>query len=205
MAANAQKLAEKLKAELDKEKAETNKLKTEVSRIEKLEEKLEERTNRQLRKTLVFKGIPLKNRQETWQETEEVLREHIAEIYDVNYEDTDGIIERCHRSAPNKNYKGKNPQPIFAAIYDWKECEKLVDNFRKNNIADRSSQIQCEYKYGPMTTRRRNMALVERKRLKESGELVSGYVAYPAKLMVKKRGEKEYKLHMDFSRSKVEW
>ena len=56
-----------------------------------------------------------------------------------------------------------------------------------------------------MTTRRRNMALAERKRLKEAGELVSGYVAFPAKLMVKKHGDKEYKLHTDFSRSKVEW
>ena len=211
IAANALKLAEKLEAELAKEKSANAVLKKTVEMVPKLEEKLEERTNRQLRKTLVFKGIPSKyansstpNKKETWQETEEIVRQHISEVTGMEYDDTDGFIERCHRSAPNPKYLGSSPQPIFAAIYDWKDCERLTEAFRKNNIQKRS-KVQCDYKYGPKTTRRRNMALNERKTLKSQGKIVSGYVAYPAKLMVKLQGEQDYKLHKDFSKAEIVW
>ena len=65
--------------------------------------------------------------------------------------------------------------------------------------------MYCEYKFGPLTTRRRSMALQERKGLKAEGKITSGYIAYPAKLMVKLRGEDQYKLHKDFSKAKVDW
>jgi len=49
------------------------------------------------------------------------------------------------------------------------------------------------------------MALEERRGLKAEGKITSGYIAYPAKLMVKLRGEDQYKLHKDFSKVKIDW
>ena len=42
--------------------------------------------------------------------------------------------------------------------------------------------------------------------MKESGEIASGYIAYPAKLMVKYPGEKreaKFTLHEDFSNTEI--
>ena len=113
-----------------------------TNRIAELEEKIEERTNRQLRKTLVFKGIPYEGgkKQETWEETEVVLRKHIAETCGMNYDETN-IIERCHRSAPNPHYKGDNPEFIFAAVYDWKDTTWLTEKYRKKGVADLTSKL----------------------------------------------------------------
>ena len=90
-------------------------------------------------------------------------------------------------------------------MYDWKDCEYLIKKFRENNIANKNSTIYCEYKFGPLTTRRRNLALAERKKLKAEGEILGGYVAYPARLMVKTTAKSNYFMIKDFSSAKVEF
>ena len=65
--------------------------------------------------------------------------------------------------------------------------------------------IYCEEKFGPKTTQRRNQAMIMRKQLKENGKIFNGYVAYPARLMVKTsnaRGDK-YILEQYFSNDEV--
>ena len=59
--------------------------------------------------------------------------------------------------------------------------------------------------YGPMTTERRRLAMQERKRLKESKDIISGYVDFPAKLMVKVAKDGKYKCHKDFSNIAVKF
>ena len=241
IADNAIKLAEKLEKELSrcqssikelaKENSELKKqLNTNTKNIKQIEERIEERTNRQLRKTLVFKGIEEKlpeppeptdaldpsadttNRsanstsaKETWAETEEILAQHIADICEIEVEEATKMIDRCHLSAPNPNYKGKNPRPIFAAFYCWKESQYVLDEFRKNNIANKDSKVSCENKYGPLTTRRRNLALAERKSLKDKGEIMNGYIAFPAKLMVRTTPRSKYFMIKDFTTTQIEF
>ena len=75
---------------------------------------------------------------------------------------------------------------------------------------ERDFNIAVDQKYGTLTTRRRQMAFKLRKELKESGIISSGYVDYPARLMVNIRGDvngdnkKIYKLHTNFSKSPIE-
>jgi hypothetical protein len=113
-------------------------------------------------------------------------------------DDAFGMVERAHRSAPNPHYKGTAPRPIFAAMSWWPDCETIIETFRKKNISDSSHTTSVDYKYGPMTTKRK------RKRLIDAGEIVSGYVAYPARLMVKTSKVKgtKYICHKDFSKEK---
>ena len=48
------------------------------------------------------------------------------------------------------------------------------------------------------------MAMVERKRLLEKGDIAKGYVAYPAKLFTAaNKRDSNYKLQKDFSRAEV--
>ena len=45
---------------------------------------------------------------------------------------------------------------------------------------------------------RRNAAMLERKKLKTTNKIQSGYLEYPAKLMVKSVGETKYKFFKEF-------
>ena len=68
-----------------------------------------------------------------------------------------------------------------------------------------SCRIYAEQKFGPKTTLRRNMALVMRKQLKNDNGILNGYVAYPARLMVKTSAIKgaKYVCKQDFSKEEV--
>ena len=55
---------------------------------------------------------------------------------------------------------------IYAAIYDWKDCEVMIEKFREHNMTNRDSPLRVEYKYGPLTTKRRSLALNKRRTLK---------------------------------------
>ena len=70
-----------------------------VSAIEsfrQLEEKLEDRTNRQLRQTIVVKGIPEKEN-EKWTDTRNLLAKHVSKYYKMDYKDAYALFERVHR------------------------------------------------------------------------------------------------------------
>jgi hypothetical protein len=67
-----------------------------------------------------------------------------------------------------------------------------------------SFKIYCNQKYGPLTTARRNMAMMERRKIISEGVAAKAYVAFPTKLMIaKNKKDKKYSLHKDFSNSKI--
>ena len=165
------------------------------SEIEELSERVEERTNRQLRQTLIFKGIPEGPNEKNWADTRTLLAKTIATSVNTHEEYAIAMLNRVHRGRPNPRKQGK--RDIYANLYHWDQCELLLQDFRKLNINGQSS-VRVEYKYGPRTTWRRNQALIRRKELKESGEIVSGYVAYPARLMVKRPGTGKNEKYVEF-------
>ena len=136
---NLKKQVDMNKSTIDSLKGETSTLKSKLMKLESnqmlLEEEIEERTNRQLRKTLVFRGIPEQTirrdsssdnagRKENWDDTEELLAQKIAEVCeDTSLSQAREMIERGHRGGPNPNYQGDKPRPIFAAFWDWKQPE----------------------------------------------------------------------------------
>ena len=110
------------------------------------------------------------------------------------------MFNRVHRGRPARD--NNSPRPIYAALFKWVDCEDLVECYKNLNIEKKSS-IRVSYLYGPRTTFRRNLALVERKRLKDSGIITSGYLEFPAKLFGKTPGGDDYKLIKDFSKQEV--
>ena len=188
----------KLKTELDDLKTNVS---TKDTTIKNLESKLEDSTNRHLRKTLVFKGVKeLDN--ESWQMTETLLAKTISKATDGEVDENEAadMLERAHCSKPNRQKKGR--RDIFVKLYDWKDSEYLKEKFANKNIKDRNFKTYCEQKYGPLTTARRNEAMKARKLLKSSGEIARGYIAFPAKLMVKLPSDSrdaKYRLHHDYS------
>ena len=111
------------------------------------------------------------------------------------------MINRAHRSAPNQ-FK-INRRNIYVNMHSWDDCEEIIKAFRHKNVEDKNFGIYVSYKYGPLTTKRRNLALIRRGELKKDGAIISGYVKYPAHLMVKFEPDGIYEQFEDFSKIDV--
>ena len=172
-----------------------------TEKLIQVEERLEERTNRQLRQTLVFKGIQ-EQKNESWEDTFEILAEKISKILDISTRSAQDMLNRVHRGKPSSNRNLNSPRPIYAALHKWRDCEELREAFRDENVKGNCT-IKVDFMFGPKTTLRRNLALLERKNLKASGTIVAGYLAYPARLMGKAPGTNNYILIEDFSDREV--
>ena len=68
-----------------------------LKRIKMLEERVEERTKRPLRKTFIFRDIKQLENERTWQDTENVLSKDIASLLSVEKKVSVEMIDRCHR------------------------------------------------------------------------------------------------------------
>ena len=157
-----------------------------------------------MRKTIVVKGIK-ENAHESWDDTRELVARTISDnIKTVSFDDAYDMLDRVHRSPPTKNPSKIGKRDIYAALNYWDDSQFLINNFRKLNRRKDNFNIYIDYKYGPLTTRRRNQALKRRRELLESGVIVQGYVSYPAKLFVKHdKNDDNYVLLENFSNEDV--
>ena len=168
-------------------------------KVGELEEEIEERTNRSLRSTLVFKNVPQKGK-ETWAATTNLAAQAIktASSRRISFDAAHSMLERCHRGKPPRKARGNSsPTPIYALIDDWRNAEWIREEFRKK---PKDFEVYCDQKYGTRTTWRRNKALLKRKELKRNGDISNGYVQYPAVLMVRKKVGDDYYEYEDFSK-----
>ena len=167
-------------------------------KIATLEARLEHQTNRNSRKSVIIRGVPEHEDEKSWDDCRKVVCEKLAEITNSDPETLSNAIERIHRGKPNRH---DGPRVVHALFYDWNDSEHLISAMRKNG---RNSRIYVEQRYGPDTTWRRNSALTLRKDLKAQGTITSGFIAYPAKLMVKYNvQDRKYTMHQDFSNAVV--
>ena len=182
-------------------------------KVKKLTEVCEERTNRQLRETLVFRNVPENGPEETYAQTKDLLANLISEHCNLSYDDVYQEIKRAHRESKRRdgeNHYRQGKRLIFVALHSWDLCRTIIETFRLKCVRNADFNIAAEQKYGPLTTRRRSLALKKRKELKENGEITGGYVDFPARLMVNingqvnTEGKKLYRLHTNFSNYELE-
>ena len=185
--------------------------------LDRLAEKVEDRTNRQLRETLVFKNVPEvgeNDDDDDYQYTKELVAKIVSDYCnEVSYDEAIRSIKRAHRERKRTDddepHYREGKRFIFVAFHSWDLCQTILKTFRLKNINDRHFTISVEQKYGPMTTQRRSLAFQERKKLIDEGTITSGFVAFPARLLVNYPGEmnarnrKVYKSHSNFSKHKV--
>ena len=84
-----------------------NQLVQQTKRTAKLEEDLEDRTNRALRKTLVFHNVP-EAKNESWEQTTDKLAGILqqASSNKLSANKAKDLVERCHRGKESDNKKG---------------------------------------------------------------------------------------------------
>ena len=171
-------------------------------KISTLQVRLEGQTCRNTRTTIIIRGIPASKEKEKWHETRKSVCTALSKAFKLNYKEVDQMIERIHRrpkspTDDNNNNDKRQETVIDAKFYDWNDSERILRLSRKYS---KTSKIFIDQRYGPDTTWRRNQALLVRKDLVANEEIVSGFVKYPAKLMVKRNAADEhYALFQDFS------
>ena len=177
-------------------------LETKSMQIATLQYRLEDQTNRGCRRTLIVKGVP-EQRKESWKETHQILVDKLVDICQLdNKEGFFNCIERVHRGKPPKPDSKKKYRDIHVLFKNWNDSQTVLRNFIKHG---RGHGIYVEQHYGPDTTARRNLAMQDRRKLLDQGDITNGYVQYPAKLVVKyKEEDEDFVLHKDFSRVDVQ-
>ena len=170
-------------------------------RIKTLEDDLDDQVNRGLRETLVFKNI--EGNDYKWEDTAKKLCKVIHE-YDptVSEETAYGNIERAHRinikSSPGKA-KPKN-KPIVAKFSSWKFVESIKSAFREKNRKSETKDglIYVDQMQSKKLADRTSSALMYRKEQKLEHPEWKMFISYPAKLLVKKSGDRSCQLLKEF-------
>ena len=172
--------------------------------FQQLETKLEDRTNRQLRQTIVVKGLPEK-KNEKWADTRNALAKYVSKAYQMDIKHAYGLFERVHRGGGDGfDGKKKGKRDIYALCRHWDDSEELVwRSYNVNKGKSKKDRIFIEYKYGPITTLRRGEALKRRKEVLDEKLYRNAYVKFPAILMGRKDGEDTYSVVADFSEAPV--
>ena len=132
--------------------------------FKQLEIKVEDRTNRQLRQTIVVKGLPEKQN-ETWTDTRNALAKYVAKSYKMEFKTAYSMFERVHRGGGDGyDNKKKGRRDIYALCSHWDDSELLVwGSFAANKNKPKKDKVFIDYKYGPHTTLRHGEALKKRK------------------------------------------
>ena len=82
-------------------------------------------------------------------------------------------------------------------MVNWEFSEKLESAFIQENQNGRS-QVFVSQMYSKSLTLRRNLALKHRHEMKEEDPSIQGYIRYTATLVIKRPGEKKYKVEKEF-------
>ena len=180
-------------------KEQGHKISKQFETISKLESEIEELKNRSLRKTLMFKNIKYQQVSESsWSATKSVLIELISRILpETTKEEISNNIERAHRVHSKGTSSNGSPPYLVVKMVNWAFSENVKSAFIQENQNGRS-QVFVSQMYSKSLTLRQNQALKHRLEMKEEDPSIQGYIRYPATLMIKRPGEKKYKVEKDF-------
>ena len=157
-----------------------------------LKDDLDDQINRGMRNNLIIKGIAESSGDER-ENTREIVKETLAPLIpSYSVKDIDDVIDRAHRGGKRKN-PARGPRNIYVKFQFSSHVDEFMDA-----IKTKRARFRLERQFYKAVTDRRNLAMLERKTLKMNKEIRSGYIEYPAKLMVKRNGETTYKLHKEF-------
>lgn len=177
----------------------SNKLDKLEKKCKELEDQLDDQTNRNMRTTLVFKGIA--GQEKSWNETVNLLSEQIstmAEDKNITKAAVSMWIERGHRASK------KDGSNIIAKFLSWQHSERVKSILIKYNIESkrngnlRTPPIYVEQLLSQKTMVRMNAAKMKRKEMKAEHPDWKLHVVFPAKLMCKKPDDERYSIVSEF-------
>lgn len=155
---------------------------------------LTEQIDRSLRDQLMICGLPKDSAKEKyWDDTITAVAEWLAANSSKPYKYWDKAIIRAHRGSFRPDKPG--PTPIHC-IFRWRVTEEVRDLFMK--AKNRIGSVTIKDKFSASTQSRVNEALIYRRGLLNENSELKIKVSYPAKVMVKAKGESRYKFDKEF-------
>ena len=162
--------------------------------LEEAEATIDDQVNRSLRNTLIIKNVK-EETNETWSQTKEVVKNLLVRHLRFDRERVDYVIERAHRGKVKVNTGINNHRNIYVRFIHWEDSEFVKKGFANINRENRDMKIRVCPMFSPKIQARQNNAMQTRRQLLTSGTIVSGYVEFPAILMVKTSKEAKYTKH----------
>ena len=166
------------------------KLNTQENVNESISKLLDDQVNRNLRKTLIFRGIQ-GNYNESWSKTSNKLAKFLSDIDQnhLRFGDILHDIDRAHR--PNENNEtDRNGQsstpPIFVQFNTWKAAQYYmhqVIDYNKKSRNEAAVSVYVDQMYSKELTERRKKAIDLRKQRRTDGDKSKMLVKFPATLM----------------------
>ena len=176
-------------------------LKQVIEEQKKIITKQDDQLNRSLRNNLVLKNV--KGTDKTPEESKTLAATMLCEFNgiknptpnDIQYHEN--AIERAHRMMGKEDKEEDKddgrPKPLVMRLY----CSESVGYYEKKarllRIQDKRYSVFASQQYSDLLTDRRNQAMIKRRELIDAGTYDSGFVTYPARLMMKTKNEKKYK------------
>ena len=155
---------------------------------------LTEQIDRSLRDQLMICGLPKDSAKEKyWDDTITAVAEWLAANSSKPYKYWDKAIIRAHRGSFRPDKPG--PTPIHC-IFRWRVTEEVRDLFMK--AKNKIGSVTIKDKFSDPTQARVNEALIYRRGLLNENSELKIKVSYPAKVMVKAKGESRYKFDKEF-------
>ena len=145
----------------------------EAPKITQLKELIESRTNRQIRKPLNFRYKAETKPEEYFSEVKVLLVRIISDKATILPETALNSIDHAHHEAPNEEGERLGKRLIYAAFHSWERSQQVIDDNRQRCI-DRNFKISADQMCSPMTSRRRNLAFLKGKELKDQWIITSG-------------------------------
>ena len=173
------------------------------NKVKSLENSLDDLKNRQMRKTLVFRGFPEGcEGQDTWDNCKSFLTTFITGLkldLPVAVE-----IERAHRGPKNSQNNGSSkPRPIYAQFLRWSDANAVLQSGTTALIKSpyimggKKVPIFIDQMVTPKIREMQNNSMKIRKYLRSVHQDWKIYVRYPADIMYKSSTMKDYrKLHI---------
>ena len=166
------------------------------TKIEHLEATLDDLRNRQMRKTLVFRGFPEgAEGKDTWVN----CKSHISNFIVSHLDFADVEIERAHRAA-RKSASNDRPRPIFVEFLRWSDSSEILDAAPKilqehpYQINGKTVHIYIDQMVSKKVQEQRSEVLLVRKYLKAENKDWKMFVRYPALLFYKSESMTQYKI-----------
>jgi hypothetical protein len=122
---------------------------------ENLKDKLAELEDRSRRNNLRFEGID-ENEGETWEKSEEIIKNFVREKLDIKQELN---IERAHRTGKRENEKG-NPRKrtIVVKFLNYKEREMILEKYKKMKLWNDHVYVNEDFSERTISTRKQLFA-----------------------------------------------
>ena len=151
--------------------------------LDKQNNELDELTNRTMRTNIVIRGLPEVAKEDTKQQLCEYLATLSREDPQVIHEK----IDRAHRTPGPPRDDGK-PRNIFANLIYSVDCKYYVNLSSKHCAKNKNSDdtVRVDHQYTKAVLDRRNLAMLERKKILKAKEYATCHLVYPAKLFGKK-------------------